>query len=266
MRTLSVLLIVAATCISAGPATRESANIDGAWESKGVINIRGERTDRTLTVSPTALPAIKSVTMALVRHQTFEQRTEEPQTIAFGPFDAICEQNTLIVKHPSGLARYSFRIDGRILRLPAFVRESDTAISIEASEIVDVRNHARNPPQPPLSVYKWRWTFSVAPETAERGTGHFTVQATPDSLKFSTEFEFKWEWSNDRAERRILILRKSDRGNFGESGGFIRSKSGDLEFYSSGGDRDGPSGIACSYVRVAPPTSGPDASKGVGHQ
>jgi hypothetical protein len=146
------------------------------------------------------------------------------------------------------LARYSFEFDGTTLNLPAFVRDSDKEISIETSEIIDLEAQ-RLLGRPPLTVHKWRWTFLVEPESAPRGTGHFASKVAPDPSKFSTEFDFDWEWREDRVGRRMVMWRRNEKGNITESGGFLVSQTGEMQYYSSGEDRVGPFDITCSYER-----------------
>jgi hypothetical protein len=252
----SILLFLVVLCVSAAPATRPAGDdIDGTWKSQGMINILGESTDRILEIGPADKPAAKLVTMTRVQNPRFEERQLQPKPIRFGPFEAQVKENTLVVRHPAGFARYSFTIDGGTLNLPAFVRNGDREIFIEASRILDVDDRTVN--QPPLVVQEWRWTFSAAPESAKRGTGHFTTKQTPDPGKFSTAFDFEWEWRDDLAGRRIVILRKNDGGNWAESGAFLVGKNGDMRWYSSGGEREGPREVARSYVRVDRPTTGP---------
>jgi hypothetical protein len=253
-----ILLLLVMLCASAGPATRPTDNnIDGTWKSKGMMDIMGGSTDRQLEIAPADKPAAKTVTMTRVENPRFRDRREEPKAVRFGPFDARIEERTLIVSHPAGPARYSFTSDGETLSLPGFVRKGHKEIFIEATELLDldVRSDIGKPP--PLTVYEWRWVFSAAPESAERGTGHFTAKATPDPLKFSTAFDFEWEWREDRVGRRIMIWRKDASGKLAESGGFLVGKTGAMRWYSSGGDRVGTSGIERGYVRAEGPTSGP---------
>jgi hypothetical protein len=242
--------------MAAGPATRPSAAVDGTWESKGSVDIVGASTDRILKIAPTTQPNVKLLTIAIVRNPRFDARFKESKTTTFGPFEAKIADGVLIARYPAGVAEYSYVIDGDVMHLPAFARNTDTEISIETSENdgFDFQRDHANPGA--LIIYKWQWTFSVAPESAERGVGHFVARAIPDPLQFSTEFDFKWEWRDDGIGRRFIIWRKNERGDFTENGGFLWGKSS-ARYYSSGGERVGPSGVARSYVRVGSPTTGP---------
>ncbi len=251
------LLILIMLCAPAGPETRPAGgDIDGTWEWKGHADIVGGRTGRILEIAPGDAPANKLVAITRVRHHP--DRQTEPEAARFGPFEARVEENTLILKHPVGPARYSFTMEGDTLTLPAFVRKCDKEILIEASHMLDLDVRSRDGETPPLTVREWRWVFSAAPESAERGTGHFGMKATPDPLKVSTTFDFEWEWREDHlGRRRIMIWRKGDGGTLVESGGFLLGETGKLEWYSSGEDRVGPFDTARSYVPADRSTTRP---------
>jgi hypothetical protein len=256
VRTTCILLILGLFCMAPGPATRQSAGVEGTWESKGIMDIVGGSTDRILRIAPTTQPNIKSLTIAIVSNPRFDARLKESKTTTFGPFEAKIADGVLIVRYPAGVARYSYVIDGNLLHLPAFARNTDTEISIETSEHDGIglqRDHAH---PGVITIYKWQWNFSVAPESAARGFGHFAVKATPDPSNFSTQFDFKWEWRDDPIGRRLIIRRTDEGGGLEENGWFLWDKSG-IYYYPSGGDRLGPSGVARRYTRVASPVTRP---------
>ena len=221
---LAVLCLPICTAMPPAPD-----NIDGSWTSKGRPDILLRTTDRLLEIVSADTPTQKTVTITVVRNPGMGAQHKNPETTRFGPFKARVEPNTLILDHPSGQVRYSFSIKGDALTVPAFVRKGDREIFLEKAAVLDWDSQIdADNVRPPLTVVSWRWVFSVAPESAERGAGHFTETRVPDLTKRSRAFDFEWHWEDHRTKKHLVILSKEAAGEGVDVGYFYWDDSGSI--------------------------------------
>jgi hypothetical protein len=260
MRRPPRILLNAATIVSLslafaaapGPTTRPSPSLEGTWESRGMVDILGARTDRILRVAASTRPSARQITFSQVRHPTDTQRAQghRAQTSTFGTFEAEIAGDMLLIRHPAGVARYSFAVKDDLLTLGA-LRRTRTAVELVRTYLVDVDfprwQVVGNPP--PLQVFSYRWTFADPPESAPRGTGVFSVKAEPDPLNSSAQFAFDWEWLQRHDGPKLQMWRRNAADKRIEHGTFAYTKTGDLYYYANG-DPDAPFYTSVSYRRV----------------